>query len=251
MLDHVDDGVVAQVQAESAKQESVGQARQLAFHKGIKPGIPHHRTAGATLAGMTTTPQAATWTTAARRHRFAAFLVDNLILLVANALIGLMLKPPVQPRADEPGYLTTLLNPYADADWPLQVAITVVGAAYFWVQHALWGQTLGKRLYRLKVVSAATGAMPARRQIGIRTLVHPLLGSAVPYLGSVLYLVDALWIFGDPRRRCLHDIVAGTVVVDVSAPGTKASGTSGFLTGLVVVLAASAAFALITTLLAA
>ncbi|TQS22149.1 RDD family protein [Microbispora hainanensis] len=200
---------------------------------------------------MTIAPQAATWTTAARRHRFAAFLVDNLILLAANALIGLVLKPPAQPRADDPGYLTTLLNPYADTDWPLQIAIAVVGAAYFWVQHALWGQTLGKRLYRLKVVSAATGAMPTRRQVGVRTLVHPFLSSAVPYLGSVLYLVDALWIFADPRRRCLHDVVAGTVVVDVSAPGMKAPGMSRFLTGLVVVVAAFAAFVLITTLLAA
>ncbi|WP_169948145.1 hypothetical protein [Microbispora sp. H11081] len=29
---------------------------------------------------MTTAPQATTWTTAARRHRFAAFLIDNLVL---------------------------------------------------------------------------------------------------------------------------------------------------------------------------
>ncbi|MEU8199244.1 LLM class flavin-dependent oxidoreductase [Microbispora amethystogenes] len=37
MLDHLDDDVVARVQAESGRQESVGQARQLSFHKGVKP----------------------------------------------------------------------------------------------------------------------------------------------------------------------------------------------------------------------
>jgi uncharacterized RDD family membrane protein YckC len=28
-------------------------------------------------------------------------------------------------------------------------------------------------------------------------------------------LVDALWIFGD-ERRCLHDLIAGTTVIDVT-----------------------------------
>jgi alkanesulfonate monooxygenase len=37
MIDHMDDDVVAKVQSTSAKQESVGQARQLSFHKGVKP----------------------------------------------------------------------------------------------------------------------------------------------------------------------------------------------------------------------
>ncbi|WP_030509679.1 hypothetical protein [Microbispora rosea] len=60
-----------------------------------------------------------------------------------------------------------------------------------------------------------------------------------------------MWIFADPGRRCLHDVVAGTAVVDVSAPGMKASMTSGFLIGLVVVVAVFAAFVLVTTLLAA
>ncbi|MGW5266135.1 RDD family protein [Microbispora sp. NPDC004025] len=200
---------------------------------------------------MTTAPQAPTWTTAARRHRFAAFLVDNLILLAANTLIGLVLGTAAQPEAGEADYLTTLLDPYAEGGWPLQIAIIAANAAYFWVQHALWGQTPGKRLYRLKVVAAATGATPAHRQVGIRTLVHPLLSSAAPYLGPVLYLVDALWIFGDPGRRCLHDVIAGTVVVDVPASGAKAPRASGFLIGLVVLVSVFAAFVLVTTLLAA
>jgi alkanesulfonate monooxygenase len=37
MLDHMDDGVVSDVQSKSAVQESVGQARQLSFHNGAKP----------------------------------------------------------------------------------------------------------------------------------------------------------------------------------------------------------------------
>jgi alkanesulfonate monooxygenase len=37
MLDHMDESVVARTQNESGRQESVGQARQLSFHNGVKP----------------------------------------------------------------------------------------------------------------------------------------------------------------------------------------------------------------------
>jgi hypothetical protein len=37
--------------------------------------------------------------------------------------------------------------------------------------------------------------------------------SAVPVVGPVLVLADALWIFR-ADRRCLHDRIADTVVVD-------------------------------------
>lgn len=37
MIDHMDDDVVRKVQADSAVQQSLGQARQLSFHQGVKP----------------------------------------------------------------------------------------------------------------------------------------------------------------------------------------------------------------------
>jgi uncharacterized RDD family membrane protein YckC len=120
--------------------------------------------------------------------------------------------------------LINYLNPYAgNPDWPIEVAGTVLFGVYFWLQHALWGQTLGKRIYRLKVVSSATGALPSLRHSGVRALVHPVL-LATPYTGMLIYLIDALWIFVGPKRKCLHDVIAGTVVVDLSAPGRKGPG---------------------------
>jgi uncharacterized RDD family membrane protein YckC len=40
-----------------------------------------------------------------------------------------------------------------------------------------------------------------------------LLG-AIPYVGWLVSLVDPLLIFGKDRR-CLHDLIADTIVVDI------------------------------------
>ncbi len=42
----------------------------------------------------------------------------------------------------------------------------------------------------------------------------PTLISQVPFIGGIFGLVNALFIFG-AERRCLHDRLAGTRVVDV------------------------------------
>jgi uncharacterized RDD family membrane protein YckC len=35
----------------------------------------------------------------------------------------------------------------------------------------------------------------------------------VPFVGGWYALLDELWLLWDPRRQCLHDKWAGTVVV--------------------------------------
>ncbi|MEU0569023.1 RDD family protein [Nonomuraea sp. NPDC005983] len=196
-----------------------------------------------TLARMTITPQALTTTPAlaARRHRLSAYLIDGLIFYVALLPVSMV---GGSEESDLSG-LMGLLNPYAgDSQWPLTIAVDVLFSVYFWLQHALWGQTLGKRLCGLKVVSSATGEPPGLRLAGVRALVHPTLG-VVPFLGVVLTLIDMLWIFGDSKRRCLHDVVAGTVVVDVSGPGNR-----GFLVGLGALVALFTALVLVSVLVA-
>ncbi|GAA4187353.1 hypothetical protein GCM10022252_20710 [Streptosporangium oxazolinicum] len=150
----------------------------------------------------------------------------------------------------EKSVLVSYLNPYAgNPNWPIEVAVTVLFAAYFWVQHALWGQTLGKRLCRLKVVSSVTGGPPSLRHAGIRALAYPAMMS-VPYIGVLINLVDMLWIFGDSKRRCLHDVIAKTVVIDLGGPNRNRLGGSGFLFGLGIIVALFAAFVLVSMLVA-
>jgi uncharacterized RDD family membrane protein YckC len=74
------------------------------------------------------------------------------------------------------------------------------------------GQTLGKKMVGTKVVMADGEPAPLWRIVLLRWL--PLTAvTAIPKLGAVVALVDACIIFAS-ERRCGHDYIAGTIVVD-------------------------------------
>ena len=77
------------------------------------------------------------------------------------------------------------------------------------------GQTVGKWMLGIRIVDAASnGAATAVKILGLR-YVLVLLVMAIPIIGNLLGLADALFIFrGD--RRCAHDLIAGTKVVSNS-----------------------------------
>lgn len=75
------------------------------------------------------------------------------------------------------------------------------------------GQTLGKKIVGIRIVRSDGSPCEFWRLIVLRYLPFILL-RAIPLIGFVLWLVDALMIFGD-ERRCLHDLAADTLVVNV------------------------------------
>jgi uncharacterized RDD family membrane protein YckC len=74
------------------------------------------------------------------------------------------------------------------------------------------GQTIGKRVMKMKVVDAQTGAAMDVSAARKRWIIHMLLSLAGP--GAYL---DGLWQLWDPMKQTLHDKVARTVVVKVPA----------------------------------
>ncbi len=81
-----------------------------------------------------------------------------------------------------------------------------VPIAYFLVFWVLAGQTPGKAIMGLRIVTANRAPLTAGRA-AIR-----LLG----YVPSSLLLLGFLMVLVDPRRRALHDKLAGTVVIYAS-----------------------------------
>ena len=77
---------------------------------------------------------------------------------------------------------------------------------------AISGQTIGKKLLKIRIVRepghAAAGFVHAWL---LRNFVTGFI-RAVPWSGFVFTLVDVCFIFRDDRR-CLHDLIAGTKVV--------------------------------------
>lgn len=76
----------------------------------------------------------------------------------------------------------------------------------------LYSQTIGKRLFGIRIVQLnGQPATPARVAM-LRYLPITFVG-IVPIIGPLIGTLDALFIVR-PDRRCLHDLLAGTVVVD-------------------------------------
>lgn len=82
----------------------------------------------------------------------------------------------------------------------------LVAAVYEVVLTGVFGQTLGKRLLHIKVVSQRTGAPPGLGRAAIRFLV---LWSF--WLATVVALL--MIYFDNHRRRGLHDLAAQTRVI--------------------------------------
>jgi len=99
-----------------------------------------------------------------------------------------------------------------------------------------WGQTLGKRITRIKVVprnsviqgNARTESVKwvslDQGEVGARLGAGPVVlrwltqtaAPQVPWIGIGIWLLDSLWLLWDkPWRQCLHDKVASTIVIAV------------------------------------
>jgi uncharacterized RDD family membrane protein YckC len=71
------------------------------------------------------------------------------------------------------------------------------------------GQSIAKKLLGIRVVRTDGSAASLGRIFWLRNVVNALI-SVVPLYG----LIDALFIFGE-SRQCLHDKIAGTIVLKV------------------------------------
>jgi len=100
-------------------------------------------------------------------------------------------------------------------DRPARVAIFLaVATVYFsFLNGGPHGQTLGKRVWQIRVRDAATGGPLGLPKAGLRYLVPALLGAPLPILGWLILATDGLWPLWDRRRQALHDKLAGSVVV--------------------------------------
>lgn len=138
-----------------------------------------------------------------RGARFGAVMIDGLIqaALIWGAIF--MLFPTLKPNAGSQGFAGVLV---------LQL---LIGIGVFFVLQgyllATQGQTIGKKLVGLRIVRSNGERAGFGRLIGLRYGVGFVI-VMVPLIGAIYSLVDSLMIFRE-SRRCLHDLIADTVVV--------------------------------------
>jgi len=74
------------------------------------------------------------------------------------------------------------------------------------------GQSVGKRLLRIKIVKVLDETLPGFVKVVLLRGWLPGLIFAIPYVGWAFWLADALFIFREDRR-CVHDLIAETKVI--------------------------------------
>ena len=140
---------------------------------------------------------------AGRLNRFGAAMIDGIINFVL-----------VIPVLFMTGYFErAMANAVSIGE---SVALTAAGMVAFLVIHGWFmanrGQTIGKALAKIKMVDYHTGQLlPLPKLIGLRYLPLWIIQS-IPFVG-ILGIVDLLFIFGQ-ERRCVHDYIAGTKVIN-------------------------------------
>lgn len=129
-------------------------------------------------------------------RRFLAAFVDFMVLSVGW----------ITPVA----LFVWLINGVSSGWWGLGVVImavslwALVSMIYFPVAEAVFGQTIGKKLFGLAVVTECGLAIGAKEAILRR----------IPYLFHMAIMLDAIFVFFGKKHQRVFDHVAGTVVIE-------------------------------------
>ncbi len=138
---------------------------------------------------------------ASRWSRLFAAIIDS--FLIGGIVFGI-------------AFATSLMTFDAPMGWTTQVILFVVFViVYIAINgHFLskYGQTVGKRLLSIKVVMADGSPASFSQLVFVRYLIMATI-TQVPFIGSVIGLVDSIMIFGE-KKQTLHDRIANTKVIN-------------------------------------
>jgi uncharacterized RDD family membrane protein YckC len=135
---------------------------------------------GAGATGGASGPRAGFW------RRFAAALVDWVVLIIPVLILELILKG------------------IGDA-----LALILVFGYFTYFEGGPSGQTPGKRALGIRVVSFDTGGAIGYGRGFIR-----MIGR---YLSAIVFYLGYFWMLWDGEKQCWHDKLASDVVVPVAA----------------------------------
>jgi uncharacterized RDD family membrane protein YckC len=141
---------------------------------------------------------------ATRGQRLCAVIIDGLITGLATIVIITVLASVLGYDLETFGssFTTTLIATALNVG----IFILVNGKLL-----STRGQTIGKKLMGIKIVSLSGGILPLN-DIIVRRYGPPIAANVIPVIGGIFGLADALCIFRKDRR-CIHDMIAGTRVV--------------------------------------
>jgi uncharacterized RDD family membrane protein YckC len=173
--------------------------------------------------------------------RLLARLIDGLILSIPALLIDIpimvglyFLAADLTRDVKDGGDVLLLLGVFFGAVAVMLIVNGVVSYLYEVIYMRRTGQTIGKRVMKIRVVRVEDGGPIAASHARRRWLANEgvaLLG-VIPLVGSIVSVygwMNPLWLIWDkPNRQCLHDKYAKTTVVkltpaDLAEPASAAA----------------------------
>ncbi len=121
--------------------------------------------------------------------RLVAYLIDVVVIILANVVIQLVFKAGNMETAGA-------------------AASMLIGWGYLMYFTATTGQTLGKKAMNIKVVRLDNGKTLDYMGAFLREIVGR-------FISGIVLLLGYLWVIGDEKKQGWHDKIAGTVVIKV------------------------------------
>jgi uncharacterized RDD family membrane protein YckC len=144
---------------------------------------------------------------AGRGSRLGAVIIDSVIIIPTFIGIAMITGfwDEIMPRMASGIPLSLKEN----------LIMFLVGQSIFLILNgsflANYGQTIGKRVMKIKIVDMEGNNLGLIKLYSLRYLTFSLF-SQIPVAGGLISLVNILFIFGK-ERKCLHDRLAGTQVI--------------------------------------
>jgi uncharacterized RDD family membrane protein YckC len=155
--------------------------------------------------------------------RYASFWQRAVALIIDGVVVGVLALPFVASLFDDVGrafdrIVSTAQPSNSDtADFvrlfsQIGLRAAVVAFVYALVMIGVWNATVGKFAMGLRV-RRTDGSDATWREAALRPILQAVL-NLVPGIG-IVSLLDYLWMLWDRQKQCLHDKIAGTIVVVV------------------------------------
>jgi uncharacterized RDD family membrane protein YckC len=167
--------------------------------------------------------------TATLGKRFWAFMLDGFFMMMALIMVmqSMGLLDPVSSTDMQAAQLE--LQARVNALTSQQKSLLAISPfIIFFLLHGFllqqYGQTLGKRIMGIAIVTM-DNQKPAFMLLIIQRYLSQWIIGMVPVIGIYLRLADILAIFR-PDKRCIHDHIAKTKVVDLRIPVAQGKPTS-------------------------
>lgn len=153
----------------------------------------------------------------------AATRVQRFIAAMIDGCLGILVTIPLFEHYQ----LWEVMKTGGTVPTEVSIKLAMYGLLMFFILHGTllyrYGQTVGKRVMGLAIVTL-DGGRPHFAHLILNRYLPQWVAGFIPGIGPLLGIVDALFVFRNDKR-CVHDLIAGTKVIDLKIQSTPQTGT--------------------------